>query len=216
MAHDVHCWFSPPSVQLGDVLMLIRDRMRGRSGGVVPTSPSQQFSGPYEERGLMYNDSLFNAFARSFEARSETDMSMQEYLESCRGDPMRYANAAERLLAAIGEPQMIDTAKDARLGRIFFEQDHARLSSLRRILWHGRNDRAHRRVLPARGARSGRAQADSLSAGAGGRWKIVAGGAAEIVDGSPSHLRAEGRRRTQSGVREPPEFVRSGIAGADD
>src|SRR5258708_22305318 len=61
-----------------------------------------------------------------------------------------------------------------------------------------------------------RAQADSLSAGAGGRWKIVACGAAEIVDGSPSHLRAEGRRRTQSSVREPPEFVRSGIAGADD
>src|SRR5712675_217136 len=121
-AHGVHCWSSPPSVQLGDVLMLIRDRMRGRSGGVVPTSPSRQFSGPYEERGPMYNDSLFNAFARSFEARSETDMSMAEYLESCRGDPMRYANAAERLLAAIGEPQMIDTAKDPRLGRIFLNR----------------------------------------------------------------------------------------------
>jgi serine protein kinase len=67
----------------------------------------------------MYNDSLFNAFARTFEARSQTDMSMSEYLESCRGDPMKYANAAERLLAAIGEPQMIDTARDARLGRIF-------------------------------------------------------------------------------------------------
>src|SRR3954453_11841030 len=67
----------------------------------------------------MYNDSLFNAFARSFEARSETDMPMAEYLESCRGDPMRYANAAERGLAAIGEPQKIDTAKDPRLGRIF-------------------------------------------------------------------------------------------------
>ena len=40
----------------------------------------------------MYNDSLFNAFARSFEARSETDMSMAEYLESCRSDPLRYAN----------------------------------------------------------------------------------------------------------------------------
>ena len=51
----------------------------------------------------MYNDSLFNAFARSYEARNESDMSMAEYLESCRGDPMRYANAAERLLAAIGE-----------------------------------------------------------------------------------------------------------------
>ena len=70
----------------------------------------------------MYNDSLFNAFARSYEARSETDMSMSEYLESCRGDPMRYANAAERLLAAIGEPQMIDTAKDPRLGRIFLNR----------------------------------------------------------------------------------------------
>ena len=70
----------------------------------------------------MYNDSLFNAFARSFEARSETDISMSEYLESCRDDPMRYANAAERLLAAIGEPQMIDTAKDSRLGRIFLNR----------------------------------------------------------------------------------------------
>jgi serine protein kinase len=70
----------------------------------------------------MYNDSLFNTFARTFEARSEIDMSMAEYLESCRGDPMRYANAAERLLAAIGEPQMIDTAKDPRLGRIFLNR----------------------------------------------------------------------------------------------
>src|ERR1700691_3819387 len=73
-------------------------------------------------RRIMYNDSLFNAFARSFEARSETDMSMAEYLESCRDDPMRYATAAERLLAAIGEPQMIDTAKAPRLGRIFLNR----------------------------------------------------------------------------------------------
>src|SRR5580704_12679229 len=70
----------------------------------------------------MYNDSLFNAFVRRFEARSEIDMSMAEYLESCRGDPKRYANAAERLLAAIGEPQIIDTAKDPHLGRIFLNR----------------------------------------------------------------------------------------------
>ena len=67
----------------------------------------------------MYNDFLFQRFARSFEARRETDMPIAEYLESCRGDPMRYANAAERILSAIGEPQMIDTAKDPRLGRFF-------------------------------------------------------------------------------------------------
>src|SRR5436305_2458168 len=70
----------------------------------------------------MYNDSLFNAFVRTYEARSESDMSMAEYLESCRSDPMKYANAAERLLAAIGEPQTIDTAKDPRLGRIFLNR----------------------------------------------------------------------------------------------
>src|SRR6201989_3070296 len=70
----------------------------------------------------MYNDSLFNAFARSFEARSTSDMAMAEYLESCGSDPLRYANSAERLLAAIGEPQMIDTAKDRRLGRIFLNR----------------------------------------------------------------------------------------------
>src|SRR5437588_11124000 len=70
----------------------------------------------------MYNDSLFNAFVRSFESRSEIDMPMAEYLESCRGDPMRYANAAERVLAAIGEPQVIDTAKGCRLGRILLNR----------------------------------------------------------------------------------------------
>jgi serine protein kinase len=46
----------------------------------------------------MHSDSLFNAFARSFEARGQTDLSIPEYLESCRTDTMRYANAAERLL----------------------------------------------------------------------------------------------------------------------
>ena len=67
----------------------------------------------------MYNDPVFNAFARSFEARRETEMPIADYLDACRSDPMVYANAAERLLAAIGEPKMIDTAKDSRLGRIF-------------------------------------------------------------------------------------------------
>src|SRR5579859_763785 len=70
----------------------------------------------------MYNDSLFNAFARSFEARSETDMSMQDYLRDCRSDPLMYDSAPERLLAAIGQVQIIDTARDPRLGRIFMNR----------------------------------------------------------------------------------------------
>ena len=70
----------------------------------------------------MYHDHVFSTFTRSFEARRDTDMSLAEYLDSCRSDPMRYANAAERLLAAIGQPEMVDTAKDQRLGRIFLNR----------------------------------------------------------------------------------------------
>ena len=61
---------------------------------------------------------LFDSFAKTFEARRETVMSLQDYLEACNDDPMLYAGPHERLLSAIGEPEMVDTAKDARLGRI--------------------------------------------------------------------------------------------------
>jgi serine protein kinase len=70
----------------------------------------------------MYNADIFAAFAQSFDMRRETEMSLSDFLEGCRGDPMRYANAAERILAAIGDPQVVDTAKDARLGRIFMNR----------------------------------------------------------------------------------------------
>jgi serine protein kinase len=68
------------------------------------------------------NDVLFKTFARSFEGRRESEMSFSEYLEACRENPLMYANAAERLLAAMGEPQLIDTSKDSRLGRIFLNR----------------------------------------------------------------------------------------------
>ncbi|MFS8112086.1 PrkA family serine protein kinase [Rhizobium jaguaris] len=71
---------------------------------------------------MLNNDVLFNTFARSFEARREVEMSFSEYLEACRDDPLLYANASERLLAAMGEPLLIDTAKDTRLGRIFMNR----------------------------------------------------------------------------------------------
>src|ERR1700728_1248016 len=67
-------------------------------------------------------DDLFASYARSFEAHREAEMSLADYLEACRGNPMMYATATERLLAAIGEPEMVDTSKDARLGRIFMNR----------------------------------------------------------------------------------------------
>jgi serine protein kinase len=68
------------------------------------------------------SEELFRSFARSYEQRREAEMSLQDFLSLCRDDPMAYATAHERLLAAIGEPRMVDTSKDARLGRIFMNR----------------------------------------------------------------------------------------------
>src|SRR3712207_2644743 len=65
---------------------------------------------------------IFADYARSFEARREADMSVAEYLEACRTDPGMYASAPERILQAIGQPEVVDTAKDPRLGRIFLNR----------------------------------------------------------------------------------------------
>ena len=62
---------------------------------------------------------LFDQYARSYEQRRETVMSLSQYLDACRTDPILYAGPHERLLAAIGEPEMVDTSQDSRLGRIF-------------------------------------------------------------------------------------------------
>ena len=65
---------------------------------------------------------LFKSYARTYEARREIEMSLGDYLEACKGDPMMYAGAPERILAAIGEPEMVDTSRDPRLGRIFMNR----------------------------------------------------------------------------------------------
>ena len=52
--------------------------------------------------------SIFTSFQARFESAREEEMSVQEYLELCKTDPMAYATSAERMLQAIGEPQMID------------------------------------------------------------------------------------------------------------
>ena len=70
----------------------------------------------------MANNDLFSEYAQSYQARKQAEMSLEEYLRGCRADPMMYATAPERLLAAIGEPQIIDTSKDSRLGRTFMNR----------------------------------------------------------------------------------------------
>ncbi|MBY6262850.1 PrkA family serine protein kinase [Azospirillum sp. 412522] len=67
-------------------------------------------------------DELFTRYTQNYETRRETEMSLMDYLQLCRDDPMAYASASERILAAIGEPEVVDTARDPRLGRIFMNR----------------------------------------------------------------------------------------------
>ncbi|MDO8650842.1 MAG: PrkA family serine protein kinase [Undibacterium sp.] len=62
---------------------------------------------------------IFDNYAARYERTREEEYSLSEFLELCKKDPLAYATAAERMLAAIGEPEQIDTRHDSRLSRIF-------------------------------------------------------------------------------------------------
>ncbi|OZB18559.1 MAG: PrkA family serine protein kinase [Marinobacter sp. 34-60-7] len=63
--------------------------------------------------------SILQHFKDRYEQTQEEEYSLEEYLEICKKDPTAYATAAERMLIAIGEPELIDTSRDSRLSRIF-------------------------------------------------------------------------------------------------
>ncbi|WP_105901836.1 PrkA family serine protein kinase [Vibrio gangliei] len=63
--------------------------------------------------------SIFDHYQSRYEAAKDEELSLQEFLTLCHQDKSAYANAAERLLMAIGEPEVIDTSKHPRLSRIF-------------------------------------------------------------------------------------------------
>ena len=71
---------------------------------------------------MNHQSDVFDLYTNLFESRRQTEFSLREYLMLCREDPTTYATAAERMVAAIGEPVVIDTAHDARFGRIFMNR----------------------------------------------------------------------------------------------
>ncbi|MEV4931947.1 PrkA family serine protein kinase [Sphingobium sp. LMA1-1-1.1] len=79
----------------------------------------------------MTKNELFSSFTRKFDDRRQAEMSIEDYLLGCRNDPLMHASAPERLLAAIGEPEIIDTSRDQRLGRIFMNRTIRRYASFR-------------------------------------------------------------------------------------
>ena len=71
---------------------------------------------------MNHQSDVFDLYTNLFESRRQTEFSLREYLMLCREDPTTYATAAERMVAAIGEPVVIDTSQDARFGRIFMNR----------------------------------------------------------------------------------------------
>ncbi len=63
--------------------------------------------------------SIFARYQGRYESLQEEELSLQEYLELCRNDKSAYASVAERMLLAIGEPELLDTRSDSRLSRLF-------------------------------------------------------------------------------------------------
>lgn len=70
--------------------------------------------------------SIFRQFQDRYEEGKEEELSLQEYLDLCKTDKAAYANAAERMLMAIGEPVHLDTARDQRMSRLFSNKVIAR------------------------------------------------------------------------------------------
>src|SRR4051795_3693392 len=62
---------------------------------------------------------VISNFAARFERSREEELSIEDYLAECKRNPLAYATAAERMLKAIGEPQMVDTRNDTRMSRLF-------------------------------------------------------------------------------------------------
>ena len=63
--------------------------------------------------------SLLTEFASRFTAHAPEEMTLDEYLDLCKTDPMCYASAAQRMIDAIGEPTIFNTALDQRFSRLF-------------------------------------------------------------------------------------------------
>ncbi|MFT5758171.1 MAG: serine protein kinase [Alteromonadaceae bacterium] len=70
--------------------------------------------------------SIFQHYQSRYDQSKEESYTVQEFLDICRKDKLAYASAAERLLTAIGKPEMIDTSVEPSLSRIFSNRVIAR------------------------------------------------------------------------------------------
>src|SRR3954463_9859163 len=70
----------------------------------------------------MSNLDVFDLFNRDYSREQLETMSLRDWLLAARDDKMLYASPSERMISAIGEQELIDTAQDPRLSRMFFNR----------------------------------------------------------------------------------------------
>lgn len=64
-------------------------------------------------------EAVFQKFQNIWSKNKDEEMSLADYMALCKTDPLAYASAAERMLAAIGKPKILQTSGDDKLSRLF-------------------------------------------------------------------------------------------------
>ncbi|WP_434937648.1 PrkA family serine protein kinase [Shewanella sp. HL-SH8] len=62
---------------------------------------------------------IFEHYQQRYEKKLDEEYTLEQFLDICKQDKGAYVSAAERLLMAIGAPEVIDTSKNSVLSRIF-------------------------------------------------------------------------------------------------
>ncbi len=147
---------------------------------------------------------LLEEFRSNYSATQNEEMSLEDYLELCKRDPASYATAAERMLAGIGEPELVDTRNDPRLGRIFGNRVIRRYPAFREF--YGMEDAIEQIVAFFKHAAQGleeRKQILYLLGPVGGGKSSIAE-RLKARDGEAPHLRDQGLAGQRIAARPVP------------
>ena len=152
-------------------------------------------------------DTIFALHSTLRDQMREVEMSLSEYLEACRDDPQCYASPAERMLRAIGEPEMVDTSRDPRLSRLFLNRTVRMYPAFAEFTaWRRRSSASSASsATPRRGSRNA---AGALPARPGGRRQVLPGRAAQaLMEKEPIYVLKAGDQLSPI-FREPARAVR--------
>ena len=156
---------------------------------------------------------VFEIFSDFYKQEKQERLSIQDFLMSCRDDSMLFASASERMVAAIGEPEVIDTSSDPRLSRIFMNRTIKRYPAFKDFF--GMEDTIERIVGFFRYAAQGleeKKQIIYLLGPVGGGKSSLAERLKALMEEHPIYVLA-GRRPGEPAVRVAVDAVQSGAHG---